>query len=88
MNKFKLHDYVRTGTISLSVAIKMLVHPNQDASGYAALPALDLIDAPEEFGGGTPLRLRPGVVGPRGTLSNGTSTFVQGTSTYYAWPVP
>jgi hypothetical protein len=86
MNKYQLHSLVRTGAISLSVAIKMQLHPDPH-DGYAALSTPDPTDLPDEFEGGLPVRSRPGFLRPH-ALGNGTSTIVQGTNTYYAWPVP
>jgi hypothetical protein len=86
MEKYQLHALVRSGAISLSVAIKMQLHPDAH-DGYAAPSTPDLTDLPEEFEGGFPVRSGPGFLRPH-TLGNGTATFAQGTNTYYAWPVP
>jgi hypothetical protein len=88
MNKFKLHNMVVRGTVPLSMAIGMVLHPRSEGEGYSARPAPDPTGMPEDFAGGLPLRERPGILGPHTLLGNGTSTFAQGTNTYYAWPVP
>jgi hypothetical protein len=88
MGKFKLHDLLAQGVVPLSIAIGMVLHEQPERDGYSALPGSPLNDMPEDgFAGRLPIRLRPGRSGPY-TFGNGTSTFVQGTDTIYAWPVP